>query len=183
MCLDSRGIVALPDDGGLVAALFQMPVDAVPGDVEHAVLEPFDRDIAGREGGVLDLGEGLDPADALGLFGPEAVGILDRARVHVAVFGLVDPGALGPFRRHIVNFLGHRIPPRHAARERDRPPSSLLKSIMRRALMAPTSATDYDLRRGFRAPPDQRAERSLRVAVDARFRPNLSPQGQGRMRP
>ena len=103
-----RGIVALPDDRGLVAALVEMPVDAVPGDVEHAVLEPFDRDLAGREGGVLDLGEGLDPVDALGLFGPEAVGIADRARIHFAVLGLVDKGALGPFRGHVVNLLGHR---------------------------------------------------------------------------
>ena len=66
-----RGIVALPDDRGLVAALVQMAVDAVPGDVEDAVLEPFDRYIAGRKGRVLDLGERLDPADAFGLLGPE----------------------------------------------------------------------------------------------------------------
>src|SRR6266478_580863 len=90
------GIVALPDDRGLVAALFEMAVDAVPGDVEDAVLEPFDRNIAGRERRVLDLGEGLHPADALGLFGPEAVGVADRAGIHVLIPGLIDPGALGP---------------------------------------------------------------------------------------
>src|SRR6202023_3630182 len=61
------GIVALPDDGGLVAALVEVAVDAVPGDVEDAVLEPFDRYLAGREGRVRDLGERLDPADALAL--------------------------------------------------------------------------------------------------------------------
>ena len=54
-----RRIVAFPDDRGLVAALVQMPVDAVLGDIEDAILEPFDRDVAGREAGVLDLGEGL----------------------------------------------------------------------------------------------------------------------------
>ena len=43
------GIVALPDDRRLVAPLLQVPVDAVVGDVEHAVLEPFDRDLAGKE--------------------------------------------------------------------------------------------------------------------------------------
>jgi len=64
-------IVAFPDDGGLVAAAREMPVDAIPGDVEDAVLEPFDRNIAGRERRVLDRGEGLDPADAFCLFGPE----------------------------------------------------------------------------------------------------------------
>src|SRR5579863_9767982 len=88
-----------------------MPVDAIPGDVEHAVLEPFDRNVAGREGGVLDLGERLHPADALSLFGPETVGVADRARIHFAVFGIIDPGARGPIGRYVVNFLGHFDPP------------------------------------------------------------------------
>jgi hypothetical protein len=102
-----RGVVALPDDRGLVAALVQMPVDAVMGDVEHAVLEPFDRDAAGRERPVVDLVRRLHPVEALGLFGPEAGGIADRTGVHFLVFGLIDPGALRPIRRHVVGFLGH----------------------------------------------------------------------------
>jgi hypothetical protein len=36
-------VVAFPDDGDLVAALLQVPVDAVVGDVEDAVLVPLDR--------------------------------------------------------------------------------------------------------------------------------------------
>src|SRR3981081_4963049 len=84
-----------------------MPIDAVPRDIEDAVLEPLDRNVAGGEGRVLDLGEGFDPADALSLFGPESVGIADRARVHLLVLGLIDPGALGPIRRHVVNLLRH----------------------------------------------------------------------------
>src|SRR6184192_1441555 len=95
-----------------------MAVDAVPRDIEDAVLEPFDRNVPGREGCVLDLGERLHPSDALGLLGPEAVGILDRARIHLLVLGLIGPGALGPFRRHIINFLGHLTPSTHAPREK-----------------------------------------------------------------
>src|ERR1700682_3873211 len=91
-------VAGAPDDGGLIAALVEMPVDAVPGDVHDAVLEPFDRNIAWREGDILDLGEGLHPADALGLFGPEGVGIRYRAGIHFAVFAVVDKGALGPIR-------------------------------------------------------------------------------------
>src|ERR1700710_1701328 len=93
-------VVALPDDRGLVSAGFQMPVDAVVGYVENAILEPFDRYIAGRERGVLDPRERSDPVDALGLFGPESVRVLERARIHLAVFGVVHPGALGPLRGH-----------------------------------------------------------------------------------
>ena len=139
MCLDSRGIVALPDDRGLVAALLEMAVDAVPGDVEDAVLEPFDRDVAGREGDVLDLGEGLHPADALGLLGPEAVGIADRARIHLLVLGVVDIGALGPIRGHVVNFLGHHS--LHSLRGQcDGAPQAVLivAMIMRRRAMRRT---------------------------------------------
>src|SRR6202022_3319627 len=88
-----------------------MPIDAVPRDIEDAVLEPFDRNCAGSEGRVLDLGERLDPADALGLFGPESIGIADRARIHLLVLGLIDKGALGPIRRHVINLLGHFYPP------------------------------------------------------------------------
>ncbi len=102
-----RGVVAFPDDGGLVAAGFEMPVDAVPGHIQDAVLEPFDRDVAGRKRRVLDLVERLDPVDTLALFGPEAVGIAHRARIHLAVLGLIDKGALGPFRRYVIDFLGH----------------------------------------------------------------------------
>ena len=40
-----RGIVAFPDDGRLVGALGQMPIDAIVGDVGDSVLEPFDRDV------------------------------------------------------------------------------------------------------------------------------------------
>ena len=101
-------VVALPDDRGLVAAGFQMPVDAVPGNVEDAVLEPFDRDIAGREGGILDLVERLDPVDPLGLVGPEAIGIADRAGIHFTVLGVIDKGALRPVTGYVVNLVGHR---------------------------------------------------------------------------
>ena len=90
-----------------------MAIDAVPGDIEDAILEPFDRNFPGREGRVLDLGEGLHPADAPGLFRPESVRIADRTRVHLLVFGLIDKGAPGPFCGHVMNLLGHfHSPPR-----------------------------------------------------------------------
>ncbi len=39
------GLVAFPDDRDLIAALLQMTVNAVGGDVQRAVLEPFNRDV------------------------------------------------------------------------------------------------------------------------------------------
>jgi hypothetical protein len=53
------GIVAFPDDRHLIAAFFQVPVDAIVGDVGDAILEPLDRNIA-LERGVLDLVKGLN---------------------------------------------------------------------------------------------------------------------------
>jgi len=101
------GIVAFPDDRRLVAALGEMAVDAVVGGVGGAVLEPFDGDVTRVEGGVLDLGEGLVPVDALRLLRPEAVGIGDRALVHAVVVGVADIGALGPLGGYFVDLVRH----------------------------------------------------------------------------
>ncbi len=150
--LGLRGIVAFPDDRGLVAARVEMPVDAVPGDVEDAVLEPFDRDVPGRVGDVLDLVERLDPVDAPGLFAPEAVGILDRAVIHLAVLGVVDKGALGPFRGHIVDLLGHLS--LHSSRCRRRPQAVLIVTmIMRRGALPGQGGNVCDLGRAVRRQP------------------------------
>jgi hypothetical protein len=119
-------MIAFPDDGSLVAAGGEMAVDAVPRDVQHAIFEPFDGDFAGREGRVFDLGEGLDPADALRLLGPEAARIAHRTGIHRLVTGLIDPGPFSPAGRHIVYFLGHFEPSTDAARERDHCEPSLL---------------------------------------------------------
>ena len=104
-------IVAFPDDGDLVAARLQMPVDAVGRDVERAVLVPLDRDVVGIVGGVLDLGVGLDPVDALADLAPEPVRVLDRALVHRQVL-LVDPGAARPLAtRYRMQLPRHRRSP------------------------------------------------------------------------
>src|SRR6202047_1703841 len=68
-----RGIVALPDDSGLVRAFRKVPVYAVVGCIQDAVLEPFDRDLARAEGAVLDPGWGLVPVEALGLLSPKSI--------------------------------------------------------------------------------------------------------------
>ena len=62
VCLSTR-IVGLPDDGDLVAALLQVPVDAIGRDVERTVLEPFDRYVGIGEGRVRDAGTGPDPVN------------------------------------------------------------------------------------------------------------------------
>jgi len=54
-----------------------VPVEAVGGDVEDAIVEPADMDLA-RIIDVLDLGEWLDPVDAAPMLGPEPLGACDR---------------------------------------------------------------------------------------------------------
>jgi hypothetical protein len=66
-------VIPFPDDRGLIAALSQVPVQAIGGHVQRAVLKPFNGYIA-LEGGVLDLGGTFDPIDPLGLLGPEGIG-------------------------------------------------------------------------------------------------------------
>jgi hypothetical protein len=86
------GIVGLEDDRRLVAALGQMPVDAIRRDVERAVLEPADIDIVVGEGGVLDLRVRLDPVEPLAVLGPEGLGVADGFGIHARVGGRVDMG-------------------------------------------------------------------------------------------
>ena len=60
----------------------------------------------------MTLRERLDPVDALGLLAPEAVRVVDRALVHLLVFGFVDEAALLPLGRNLVDLVvGHRLPP------------------------------------------------------------------------
>src|ERR1700756_956069 len=87
-----------------------MPVDAVGGDVHHAVLDPFDGNISRRERPVVDLVRSLHPVEPLGLLGPEPARVRDRAGIHVGIFGLIGPGALGPIGGHVINLLGHFTP-------------------------------------------------------------------------
>src|SRR6185369_16987750 len=101
-------IVALPQDGGLVTTLRKMAVDAVVTDVQRSILEPFDRYVARVIGAVLDLAEWLDPVDTLGLLAPETVRILDGARVHFLVLGLVHVGAFSPIGRNVIDLVRHQ---------------------------------------------------------------------------
>ncbi len=83
------GIVALPQDRGLLAAPGKVPVDAVPAGVEGSVLIPGDPHVT-RERGVLHLGKGLDPIEPLGVLAPEPVGVVDRLPIEPEIIGLAD---------------------------------------------------------------------------------------------
>jgi hypothetical protein len=105
------GIVAFPDDGDLIAALLQMPVDAIVGNVGEPVLEPLDRDLA-LERCILHLGVGLEPVDALAVLAPEPVRILNAVRVPFQIGCVVDQGALLPRGLDLVDMdIGHLFPP------------------------------------------------------------------------
>ena len=58
-----------------IAALIQVPVDAIGAHVECAVLKPFYRHVRISKGRVLHPGKGLDPLDSLCLIGPETLRI------------------------------------------------------------------------------------------------------------
>src|SRR5436190_24046916 len=102
------GIVALPQDRGLIAALSEMAVNAIGGGVERAVLVPADRHIAG-EGRVADLRIGLDPIEPLAVLAPKAIGVGEGALVKAEIFGLVDLADPGLRRDRDQGPLGHRV--------------------------------------------------------------------------
>ncbi|MNF52087.1 hypothetical protein D3C84_334270 [compost metagenome] len=75
-------IIAFPDNRDLIAALGEVTVQAVVGNVQGAIGEPLDVDMVVVERGLLHRGERFDPVEALGLFAPEAVRVDDRLLVH-----------------------------------------------------------------------------------------------------
>src|SRR6185437_9250491 len=104
-----RGIVAFPEDRGLFGALGQVTVDAVGGDVERTILEPFDREVLWLPRDVLHFGERLDPVQPLGFLAPEPVRVLDRARIRLLVFRAVDQRAFFPFVGNGDQGVGHGV--------------------------------------------------------------------------
>ncbi|CCE09981.1 hypothetical protein BRAS3843_3500009 [Bradyrhizobium sp. STM 3843] len=171
-----RGIVALPDDRGLVAASGEMPVDAVVGGVQNAILEPFDGDVAGRERAILDLVRRLVPVDAPGLLGPEPVRIGDRAGVHLAVFRLIDEGAFRPLSRHVVDLLGHFI--LHTCGLQIGAAQAVVVPTMRPRNRARQAKTSRTFGGAVGHAPDQRIVRGGcgRVGADLRFAPLQPPR-------
>ncbi len=115
-------IVGLEDDRGLVAARGEVTVDTVHAGVQHAVLEPFDIDMAEGEIGVLHLGIRRDPVEALTLAAPELLRIGDRFLIHLAIFRGVGMGVLEARRdlfdlwnlSHLV-LRSHELPPSNFA--------------------------------------------------------------------
>src|SRR5262249_28862821 len=103
----SRGIVAFPNDGDAIPSRLQMPIDAIGRHIERPVLIPLDGQIVGRIGGVLDLGKGFDPVEALSHLSPEHVGFLNRALIHGLVLRIVDKGPARPFRWYAVDLVRH----------------------------------------------------------------------------
>jgi hypothetical protein len=101
------GLVALPDDCGLIAPIGEMAIEAIVGDVELGALEPLDGDVA-IVGPVPDLVPLLEPVHVLlGHLAPESLGVVDGPPVHGLVLVLADQRAFGGARKHVVGFVGH----------------------------------------------------------------------------
>ncbi|MNZ76278.1 hypothetical protein D3C78_947790 [compost metagenome] len=93
------GVVAFPDEGDLVAALFQVAVDAVIGDVQLAALEPLG--LALLQIAAVQLVPGFEPGEEAGrLLAPEQLGLLDGLLIQALVGVVVDQGVLAHGVRH-----------------------------------------------------------------------------------
>jgi hypothetical protein len=101
------GSSGFPDDRGLVAALRQLPVQAVHAGVELAVGEPADVEVVRVEAGVLDLRERPRPFQPLRDATPETVGVAHRLGVIALVAGGVDARGGRKVRRHRMQVLAH----------------------------------------------------------------------------
>ena len=85
------GIIAFPDQRDIITALGEMAVDAIVGDVENAVSEPFDRQFVGIPVDVRNLRRGLDPVEAAQFLGPEGFGFLNGTTITLLVLPQTGP--------------------------------------------------------------------------------------------
>ena len=90
-------VIALEDDGNIIGALGQVPVDGVDAQVQRTVFEPADLHVGAAARAVVhvpDLGEGRHPVQALGLLGPEGLVVIQRSAVErgVLISGCVGLG-------------------------------------------------------------------------------------------
>jgi hypothetical protein len=93
---DFTRLIALPDDRHPIAALGQMPVEAVVGNIERAILIPADVKVVEPIGHILDLAVRPDPVEAASNLAPECF----RLAHATGVFGRVAPGIHpGPCRK------------------------------------------------------------------------------------
>ena len=88
-----------------------MPVDTIHRHIGSAILEPFDRDIAGIETGVLHFRERLDPINPFAMILPKLIRLRSGEVVHILVLRRIDVRALRPSLRHRMN-QGVRTPRR-----------------------------------------------------------------------
>ena len=101
-------IVPLPDDGGLLCTCFEMTIQTVCGDVELAVFVPAYGDRTLVEAGVFDFAVRAYPVQALALFSPEALRVLDRLGIKRFIAIGIRPGALGKIiRNRVCCIRGH----------------------------------------------------------------------------
>src|SRR5262249_4083997 len=126
--------------------------------------------VARAEGAVLDLRGRPVPGEALGLFRPEGIGILERAGVHLFVLIRVDIGAFLPLRRNVVNFLGHILlqAPRRKSTVRNH---SLLFGPSPRGRVAPIMRRWHDERQVWQYPTSVAGIRSHA----AKWQPGVPP--------
>ena len=99
------GIVAFPENGHLVAAGFEVAVEAVIGHIQLAAREPADEQMIGIEAVIRDPVPLPAPGDEpFGLFGPEARRVLDRLLIQGGVALSADMGLGGNLGGNVIAF-------------------------------------------------------------------------------
>ena len=93
--------LALPDNGGLLAARLEMAVEAVDGEVELAVLKPGVLDLPRGGVPVVLAGDGglLEPFQRVRLLQPELIRLAEGALIHGVELRGVEERAPDDFRR------------------------------------------------------------------------------------
>ena len=104
-------VVAFVDERRLVAALRQVTIEAVVGNVQLAVVEPADAEVTRIETDILDLRVRLHPVEPSSHAAPERLRVIHRLGVRLLVILLAKSGLRGERCRHFVEWLAACVTP------------------------------------------------------------------------
>src|SRR3954464_3785200 len=102
------GIVTFPDDGGLIAATGQMPIEAVGRYIKFAVVKPANAEVVLIEAGVANFRVRLNPIDTPTHACPESIRVTQGFLIKPLIVRALEMGKRSELFGYFVYFLAHR---------------------------------------------------------------------------
>jgi hypothetical protein len=103
-------LIALKNNSGLITSGSQVPVNAVIGNVQRAIVEPANMQIIFVKADIAYLGEGFEPIQPLAMLTPETLVFIDLLNIQSIIVFIGNQSAFTSGCRHRVDLAVHILP-------------------------------------------------------------------------